>query len=118
MGPFPVDKAGLGGSGALKPDTVAAALRNGMSFYESLQAGACWVLDAGRRRVLRWPSDRRRARQPGALLPSRRSLPATPACGAAAAAAAASPIVLPLAPCVPNRRTTATGRATTAGPCS
>ena len=43
MGPFPVDKAGLGGSGALPPDTVAAALRNGMSFYESLQAGACWV---------------------------------------------------------------------------
>ena len=38
-GPFPVDKAGMGGSGAVPAGTVEAALKNGISFYEGLQVG-------------------------------------------------------------------------------
>lgn len=38
-GPFQVDKAGMGSSGAVPAGTVEAALRNGMSFYEGLQVG-------------------------------------------------------------------------------
>ncbi|PRW45118.1 Cycloartenol synthase isoform A [Chlorella sorokiniana] len=37
-GPFPVDKAGMGSSGAVPAGTVEGALRNGISFYEGLQA--------------------------------------------------------------------------------
>lgn len=36
-GPFPVDKAPLKAGAAPKGDTVTAALRNGISFYEGLQ---------------------------------------------------------------------------------
>ncbi len=36
-GPFPVDKAAMGGSGAVPAGTVEGALRNGISFYEGLQ---------------------------------------------------------------------------------
>lgn len=38
-GPFQVDKAGMGSSGAVPAGTVEAALRNGISFYEGLQVG-------------------------------------------------------------------------------
>ncbi|KAL4433229.1 hypothetical protein ABPG77_003277 [Micractinium sp. CCAP 211/92] len=38
LGPFPVDAAGLPANAPPQADAVTAALRNGMSFYESLQA--------------------------------------------------------------------------------
>lgn len=37
-GPFPVDKEALGAGAPPAADVVAAALRNGVSFYEGLQA--------------------------------------------------------------------------------
>ncbi len=37
LGPFPVDAAGLPAKAPPQADAVTAALRNGMSFYESLQ---------------------------------------------------------------------------------
>ena len=39
LGPFTVPADGASGSSAPRADTVAVALRNGMSFYEGLQVG-------------------------------------------------------------------------------